>query len=145
MEKTMSLSSSMEDYLETILLIAEKEGSARISDIARRLDIAPSSVNEVVNKLVDLKLVEQEKYGPVILTAKGKKYAKKVSCRHKIIKNFLINILNVDEEIAEKDACMMEHVVSFVTMEKLVDFLINTEDIDLDDVCVNEYVRNKKR
>lgn len=138
MDKTMSLSSSMEDYLETIFLISEKEGSARVSDIARKLEIAASSVNEVVNKLSKLKLVEQEKYGPVILTKKGKDYARKISCRHKIIKNFLVNILKVEEEIAEKDACLMEHVVSSVTMERLVDFLVNTNSIDLESSCISE-------
>jgi DtxR family Mn-dependent transcriptional regulator len=140
----MSLSASMEDYLETILTIAEKEGSARVSDIAESLNIAASSVNEVIKKLSKLKLVEQEKYGPVILTKKGKEYAKKISCRHKIIKSFLTNVLKVNKEVAEKDACMMEHVVSSATMERLVDFLVNTDNIEMNNTCISDYIAEYK-
>ena len=72
-----------------------------------------------------MNLVTHEKYGPVKLTGKGKKYAKKITCRHQIIKTFLVDVLKVDPEIAERDACLMEHVMSSETIEQLVNFLCN--------------------
>ncbi|MFW5986569.1 MAG: DtxR family transcriptional regulator [Halanaerobiales bacterium] len=145
MADTISLSSALEDYLEAILLISEKQGSARITDIAEKLDIAASSAKEVVDKLINQELVQQEKYGPVILTEKGREYAQRVSCRHKIIREFLTEVLGINEEVAEKDSCMIEHVVSDITMEKLVNFLLETGSFNLPDTCLKEYLNKNER
>ncbi len=123
MSENITLSSSMQDYLETILELSEEETSVRITDIANRLNIAKSSVNQTIGKLKDMGLVEQQTYGPVELTESGMKYAHKVKQNHIKLKQFLIKTLGVDPEIAEKDACLMEHAVSSQTMERLTEFL----------------------
>lgn len=123
MKETMEISPAMEDYLETIFLICAKDGAARVSDIARYLDIAAPSVTEVIHKLVKSGLVNQEKYGPVTLTDKGRRYASKILQKHKIIKSFLEDVLGVDPETAEEDACRVEHAVSAITIERLIDFM----------------------
>lgn len=123
MSEKLTLSSSMQDYLETILELAEEESSVRITDIANKLDIAKSSVNQTISKLKDMGLVRQEVYGPVELTDKGRKYANTILQRHIKLKQFLIKTLGVDPEIAEKDACLMEHAVSSQTMDRLTSFL----------------------
>ena len=128
MDKSISISSSMEDYLETILNLTKKTGSARVSEIAESLNIAASSVTEVMGKLSKMKLITQEKYGPVILTKKGRGYAERIAYRHQVIKDFLIDVLGVNAKIAEKDACLMEHVMSPVTMQHLVDYLADVND-----------------
>ncbi|MGM0420917.1 MAG: metal-dependent transcriptional regulator [Bacillota bacterium] len=127
MENIISITSSMEDYLEAILEITRESGSARVSEIAAKLDIASSSVTEVMGKLAQKQLVTQEKYGPVLLTSKGRDYAEKISCRHQVIKDFLVNVLGVETEIAEKDACMMEHVISSTTMKQLAEYLAQAD------------------
>lgn len=123
MTGTIAISSAMEDYLEVILELAEKEGVVRITDIAAALDIAKASVTQAITNLRDLGMVTQERYGPVKLTRTGREYAVKVQQRHRILRKFLIEVLGVDPKIAEKDACLMEHVVSPQTMEKLVAYL----------------------
>lgn len=123
MSEKIVLSSSMQDYLEAILELAERESSVRITDIANKLNIAKSSVNQTVCKLKDMGLVRQQAYGPVELTEEGKKYANKIMQRHIKLKQFLIKTLGVDPEIAEKDACLMEHAVSSQTMDRLTGFL----------------------
>mgnify|MGYP005840373809 CR=1 FL=1 len=123
MTETIAISSSMQDYLEIILDLSEKEGLARVTDIADTLNIAKASVSQAVSSLRELGLVVQEKYGPVELTCIGKKLAVKVRHRHRTLRKFLVQVLGVDPKIAEKDACLMEHVVSSQTMEKLVEFL----------------------
>jgi len=140
MGNSLNLSTSMENYLETILWISEKEGSAHITEIAERLEIAASSVHETIKKLSNLSLVKQEKYGPVILTEKGEKYAKTIACKHQIIKQFLIDILNVSEKIAEQDACMIEHEISNETMTALLVYLRENSKIDEDEICIKKYL-----
>lgn len=139
MDNSISITSSMEDYLEAILEITRESGSARISEIADKLDIAASSVSEVIGKLAQMQLVTQKKYGPVLLTSKGKDYAEDISCRHQIIKDFLVNVLGVEHEIAENDACMMEHVISSITMKHLIDYLAQENVTIANPDCSNKF------
>lgn len=129
----VNISASMQDYLETILEIEKKEESVRITDIAKKMNIAKASVNQTVKKLKSMGLVRHQTYGPVELTKSGKELALKVRERHVLIKKFLVNVLEVDPNIAEEDACLMEHVVSRQTMERLTIFLTSNGYIDEED------------
>lgn len=131
MSQTTILSSSMQDYLEAILELAQEEKSVRITDIANKLNIAKASVNQTISKLKEMELVQQQVYGPVELTDKGRLLANKVMQRHIKLKQFLVEALGVEPEVAEKDACLMEHVVSSQTMDKLTEFL-----------CRNNYIKD---
>lgn len=117
------LSASMQDYLEAILELEERGEAVRVTDIANKLQIAKASVNQTLNKFKKKGLVRQEMYGPVELTKEGRHMAEKIRQTHRQIKRFLIEVLNVDPEIAEEDACRMEHAVSAHTMERLTEFL----------------------
>jgi len=101
MAKDTDLTASMQDYLETILELEGDTKSVRITDIANKLNIAKPSVNQAINKFKELGLVIQQTYGPVELTEKGRKIATKVIQKHKKLRQFLIEVLNVDAEIAE--------------------------------------------
>jgi len=127
------LSLSMQEYMEAILELSEESDTVRVTDIANKLNIAKSSVNQSISKLKDLGLVQQQTYGPVELTEEGRQLAGKLMQRHKKLKQFLVEALGVGEETAEKDACLMEHVVSAETMEKLTEFLCKIGYIKLDD------------
>jgi DtxR family Mn-dependent transcriptional regulator len=63
MSEKLTLSSSMQDYLEAILELAEEDTSVRVTDIARKLNIAKSSVNQTICKLKDMGLVRQQSMG----------------------------------------------------------------------------------
>ncbi|MFO7929490.1 MAG: metal-dependent transcriptional regulator [Candidatus Humimicrobiaceae bacterium] len=119
----INLSSNIEDYLEAIYELDFKEDVVRVKDIASKLSINPASVTEILYKLQDLDLVEHEKYGKVNLTGKGRLIAKKIFKRHKILVEFLSDILGVDKDQAEEDSCKIEHSVSDATMKKLVGFI----------------------
>ena len=123
MSETNDLSASMQDYLEAIVELEEIENTVRITDIANKLEIAKASVNQTINKFKDMGLVQQQAYGPVELTDNGRLMANKIRLRHKKLRQFLIEVLGVDGQIAEKDACLMEHAVSAQTMDKLTEFL----------------------
>lgn len=123
MAEIVTLSASMQDYLEAILELDKNETSVRITDIANKLNIAKASVNQTVSKLKEMGLVRQQVYGPVELTDSGRKLADKVRLRHVKLRQFLMEALGVDPKTAEDDACRMEHAVSVQTMDKLTEYL----------------------
>jgi DtxR family Mn-dependent transcriptional regulator len=119
----MELSNSREDYLEAIYQICEQKKVARVKNIASRLNVSIGSVTYAINALLDSGLIKHKKYGYIELTEKGREIGKKILEKHKLIKNFLINILKVDEKIAEEDACKIEHCISNQTYERIESFL----------------------
>lgn len=110
---------NMEDYLEAILLIEREEGVARVSQISEMLGVKKPSVTAALDKLSEQGLVEHEKYGYVDFTPKGKKMARDVYRRHRLLTTFLVDILGVNEKTGEEDACKMEHHLSRETTERL--------------------------
>jgi len=124
------LSRKAEDYLEAILRIAKMKGYARIKDIALALGVTPSSVVEMVKRLNDGGFVEYRKYDGVTLTPKGEEIGKAVWGRHTTIRAFL-EIIKVPEDIANKDACIIEHELHAKTIEQvknLVNFVKSAPD-----------------
>jgi Mn-dependent DtxR family transcriptional regulator len=103
---------SMEDYLEKIYNLIEEKGYARVSDIAEALEVHPSSVTKMVQKLDKDKYLVYEKYRGLVLTAKGKKIGKRLVDRHSLLEDFL-RLIGVDEEHIYKDVEGIEHHVSW--------------------------------
>lgn len=103
-----SVSGRAEDYLRTVYEIIEEKGYARIKDVARELNVKPSTVVEMMKKLRGKRLVFYEKYGGVTLTPRGKEIAEAVKERRDTFKKFL-EIILVPEETAAKDSHVLEH------------------------------------
>ncbi len=116
------LSSSLEDYLETILSITEEKGAARPKDIADRLKVAAASVTGALKLLAARELVNYAPYDVVTLTAAGKKIARSVAKKHAALLNFFINVLDIPREEAEEFACSMEHTIPDHVLERFVSF-----------------------
>jgi len=116
-------SPNMEDYLEAIAMLRGEEKMVRVSQIGRRLNVKMPSVTSALSKLSERGLVEHERYGYVGLTSEGEKLAEEVIRRHKALTRFFAEALGVDREIAEEDACKIEHVISPLSMERLTKFL----------------------
>ncbi len=116
------LSRKVEDYLEAILISSEKKGYARPRDIVKAMDIQAPSVTEMLKKLSSEGLVEYERYGEIKLTTKGETIAKRIKKRHEVLEDFL-KIIYVSDDIAGKDACIMEHHLNSETIEKLSKFV----------------------
>ena len=119
-----------EEYLEVIFELINEKGKARVSDIAGKLGISPASVTEMVQKLKKRGFVTQERYSPIKLTEKGSKIAEIVRRRHDILKAFL-QLLGINDEVAERDACEIEHNVNQETVKRLtslIEFIQNTPE-----------------
>jgi DtxR family Mn-dependent transcriptional regulator len=121
--ESIELSASPEDYLAAIHHICDPAGAPRMRDIARRLKVRTSSANAAVGRLVQAGLVSHERYEYVELTARGHAYAQRIVRRHRMLKHFLSQVLGVSPEVAERDACQLEHGVSPETTERLVQFM----------------------
>jgi len=119
----MKINEASENYLEAILVLEKKEEHVRMSDIAKMLNVSKPSVNKAMGILKEAGYILQEKYGTIIFTDAGRQYAEKVYARHRLFKRFFIEILGIEESIAEEDACHMEHCVSDETMSKLDEYL----------------------
>lgn len=123
MRHTVKLTGALEDYIESIYVIEKSKGEVRITDIALFMGISKPSVNKAVESLRKNGLLEHEKYGCIKLTSTGKKVASEVYFRHEMLTSFLVNTLGIDKNIAEQDACKMEHIVSHETLYKLIDYM----------------------
>lgn len=129
MVQSIPVTSSLQDYLEVILNLVQEKKTARVTDIADRLDIAKPSVIQALTLLKEKGLIVQDRYGPVELTADGQRYAQRIKHRHNVIYGFLTQVLGVSPAAAEKDACLMEHDLSGETFERLIHFL-QGQDVD---------------
>ena len=115
-------SASMEDYLEAIAILAEKSKPVKVTEIGKALGVKKPSVTSALGKLSQQGLVEHKRYGHVQLTTEGERIAQDVFRRHEVLRHFLVEILNVDPEIAAEDACKMEHSLSPTSLERLAKF-----------------------
>lgn len=123
MAETLNMTSSLEDYLEAVFVLAQKGSAVRLTDIAAMLNVSKPSANRAVNMLTQNGFLSHEAYGSITLTPEGETYAASILHRHKLLKHFLVSTLGVNDETAEEDACKMEHVMSSETIEKLYDYL----------------------
>ncbi|MDD2374560.1 MAG: metal-dependent transcriptional regulator [Eubacteriales bacterium] len=117
------LTPASEDYLEAILLLSDDEGRVRSVDIAEHLHVSKASVSKAIGILKQAELISHDHYGLIQLTAEGKIRAREIMQRHTMLKRFLTEVLHIDEETAEQDACRMEHAISEVTKEKWLQYL----------------------
>ena len=116
------LTESLEDYLETILLLTREHTVARSRDIATRLGVQRSSVTGALHALADRRLIHYEPYGYVTLTKEGAREAERVRRRHEVLRDFLVKVLSIEAEEADTTACRMEHAVSKTVVDRLVAF-----------------------
>ena len=126
----MELTRKAEDYLEAIFTINRKKGYVKVRDVALYLKIKPPSVSEMAKKLDCRGLVVYRKYDGVTLTQKGKEIGALVRDRHETIRSFL-EIIGVPKNIADEDACVIEHELNPETMiqiKNLVRFVKTAPD-----------------
>jgi len=122
MGKTLSLSPALEDYLEAISALSERDGMARVRDIAERLSVRQSSVTSALKSLSEKGMVNYSPYEVITLTDEGEDIAQGVRRRHRVIRDFLANILLIDDATADANACRMEHTIDKDVLRRLSRF-----------------------
>ncbi|WP_018751529.1 MULTISPECIES: transcriptional regulator MntR [Paenibacillus] len=109
---------SMEDYLERIYKLIDEKGYARVSDIAEGLEVHPSSVTKMIQKLDKDEYLIYEKYRGLVLTSKGKKIGKRLVDRHQLLEEFL-GMIGVEHENIYKDVEGIEHHLSWDSITRI--------------------------
>ncbi|MHA1589336.1 MAG: metal-dependent transcriptional regulator [Candidatus Njordarchaeales archaeon] len=123
-EEKLQLSMREEEYLEAIYILSLKKKFIRIKDLSEILNVKPASVVDFLKKLKNRGLISYEKYNAIALTPEGERIAREIYKRHIIIKQFLIIALGVPEDIAEEDACYIEHGIHEETFKKIEEYVM---------------------
>lgn len=123
----MKRNQSTEDYLEAILLLSRENEFVHRVDVARRVGVSQPAVQKAVKILTASDFVECDGMH-IHLTKKGGEYAQKIYERHCTIRNFL-QLIGVDEENADADACEMEHVLSDATYEAMTEYINKNKNV----------------
>ena len=117
------LTSVMEDYLEAIFDLDQEKKFIRVKDIAKRMDVKMPTVSSMLKTLNGRGLVNYEKYEYVELTKDGEDVGKEMRRRHEVLLKFLTEILEIEFDIANAEACKMEHTLSSATLDRLTGFV----------------------
>lgn len=123
-----TLTKAGEDYLECIWRLSTEQdpsGTApvRSVDVAERLSVSKASVNKALTALRERGMVEQNRYGRVLLTDEGRYYGRVTWQAHRALRAFLVTELGVDFDVADEEACLMEHALSNDTLSRWIDYL----------------------
>lgn len=116
------ITDSLEDYLEVIYSILRENVVARVKDIAEQSGVSPASVTPAMKRLAEKGLISYSKRRYIQLTESGLSIARRTAARHNLLSRFLTDILGIDEDQAQMDACAMEHYISVEAMERLAAF-----------------------
>lgn len=114
------LTPALEDYLESVYELVRDRKVARVRDIARARNVKAGSVSPALKRLAELGLVRYEQRELIELTDLGEATARRIYARHQVLYSFLEEVLDLPKEVAETDACAMEHHLSDQAMDRLV-------------------------
>jgi Mn-dependent DtxR family transcriptional regulator len=114
----LAIQESGENYLETILILQNRNGYVRAIDIAHELDFSKPSVSRAMSILKKEGHIEIDVLNQIKLTESGRKIAEAIYERHRLLTQFFTSI-GVDEKVAAEDACRIEHIISQQTFEKI--------------------------
>ena len=114
----MKIQESAENYLETILILKNRNGSVRSIDIATELNYTKASISRAMSLLRENGYITMGKDGLITLTDSGYEIADRIYERHRLLTKYLVG-LGVPEDIAAADACRIEHVISSESFDKI--------------------------
>ncbi len=114
----MKIYESGEDYLETILILKNRKGYVRSVDVARELGYSRASVSRAVSILKKGGMIVVQADGGIDFTDEGRKVAENIYEKHGVLRAFLM-FLGVEESVASRDACRIEHVISTESFDML--------------------------
>ncbi len=120
---TPTLSHSAAHHLLATGELIDRSGYARVSDIARRLGLTRGSVSVAMQSVKTAGLVEQDENHFFILTEQGRRTVDSLRARHKVVEDFLTEMLGLTHEQAHRESCKMEHLLESPTVRRLAGLL----------------------
>ncbi|MDD3028234.1 MAG: metal-dependent transcriptional regulator [Erysipelotrichaceae bacterium] len=123
----LEMSIAMQNYLELIYETNLKKQKIRVSLLAEQLNVSKPSVNNALNVLKENGYLNYERYGDITLTPLGEKIAKQICNKHHVLARMFEEVFGLDSEIANEDACRIEHVISQQAIEAIENYLEGNE------------------
>ena len=123
----MKIHESGENYLESILVIKQRQEFVRSIDIAKEMGFSKASVSRAVNKLKDNGYITIDENGILDFTEQGLDLATRIYDRHRFFTDFLI-YLGVDKNVSAEDACKIEHVLSPESYQAMKKYLLKAKN-----------------
>ena len=124
------LTPSLEDYMEMIYRKITTNGYIRVTELAQELNVKPSSVSKTLGKLVNLNMIDYQKYGVIKLTDRGWRVGKYLLWRHNVVNSFFEILAPKNPERGFAEAERVEHILSretVVQLENIIETLRNRE------------------
>lgn len=126
----MAENQSVEDYLETILVLSRRLPEVRSVDIADEMQFTKASVSIGMKNLRTKGYIDMDDSKYITLTPAGREIAERILERHELISNWLVN-LGVPNDVALSDACRMEHTLSEQTFDAIKRHVIENNEVSL--------------
>lgn len=117
-----SLSSGLEDYLESIYIAHINNKPLKGAELARQLNISRASVSEALSRLVAKDLIKYSSYEAISITKEGIEEAKKVYAKHHTLEQFFEQVLGIEKTEASENACKIEHIISQTVLDEMTEF-----------------------
>ena len=114
-----------EDYLRGLYILEEEKGKIKSIDLAHYLNVSKPSVSEMIRELNREGLIDYKKYSKLRFTSKGRKIAKKLTSKHRLIESFLRNMLKISPKNVHQEAHRLEHAFSDESIFKMRKLLGN--------------------
>jgi DtxR family Mn-dependent transcriptional regulator len=126
-----SLSETMQMYVKSIHAIQSSKGAARVTDIATSLGVRKGSVSVALRSLSERGYVNYAPYDVITLTESGIGVAEELERRYRILRDFFVSVLGIDEATAEDEACNLEHRISAELHDRLIGFVEYYQTCDI--------------
>ena len=127
----MSITVRDEEYLEAMYLLRKNKGSVRLKDIAEMLNIRAPTAVEALERLAEKGLIIYEKRGVLDLTPAGEDVAREIYSRHQELKEFFQEVLSLPEDVAEEEACRIEHHIRPETLDRMARLTRKLREMDI--------------
>jgi DtxR family Mn-dependent transcriptional regulator len=142
---TEQLTQTLERYLEAVYRLQRQKGTARVKDIAAMVGVHKSTVTSALRSLSERGLVNYEPYEAVTLTAEGGRRGEMLDKRHRVLCHFLENVLDVEPEVANRNACRMEHAIDERVLKRIVCLLAFLQEAPAETEWVEHFQRFAER
>lgn len=129
--------------MESIYELGQDGQIVRVKDIADKLRVKMASVTGALQNLAKSNLVYYAPYKNIVLTEQGENMARRIHSRHHVITSFLADVLGVTSDVAETDACKLEHVLSRDTMDGLLKFMLKHKFISVSEKDLFEHMEEE--
>jgi len=138
------ISMALESYLEKIAELQAEFGVVNSSVLAERMGCKRSSVTSALRRLAEKGLINYQTYKPVTLTKEGLDTIERLDTFHNVLAQFFTEVLNIQEDFSQQEACRLEHRISKAVVERIalyLEFKRKNENFDFEKSEFKKFIK----